>query len=39
VLKWAQEEATGLLAVDPDLKTCPVLRDRVRKMLESQLGA
>ncbi len=39
VLKWAQEEAAELLARDPGLKSCPALRDRVEKMLESQLGA
>ena len=39
VLKWAQEEAAELLARDPGLESCPALRDRVKKMLESQLGA
>lgn len=39
VLKWAQDEAAGLLARDPGLITCPALRDRVKRMLESQLGA
>ena len=39
ILKWAQEEAAGLLARDPELKSCPALQNRVRKMLESQLGA
>ena len=39
ILKWAQDEAAGLLARDPELKTCPALRSRVKKMLETQTGA
>lgn len=39
VLKWAQEEASDLLRQDPQLTACPALRDRVRHMLEAQIGA
>jgi ATP-dependent DNA helicase RecG len=39
VLKWAQEEASDLLRNDPQLKTCPALRQRVQKMLDAQIGA
>lgn len=39
ILKLAQEEASGLLSRDPELKSCPALRNRVKRMLESQLGA
>ena len=39
VLKWAQEEAAGLLARDPEMKTCPALSRRVKRMLETQTGA
>ena len=39
VLKWAQEEAAGLLARDPEMKTCPALSKRVKRMLETQTGA
>ncbi len=39
VLKWAQEEAAGLLQKDPQLKTCPALRQRVQRMLDAQIGA
>ena len=39
ILKLAQEEASGLLSRDPELNSCPALRYKVKRMLESQLGA
>ena len=38
-LKAAQREAEQLLAQDPELKGQPALRQRVRRMLDSQLNA
>ncbi len=39
VLKWAQEEAAALMRADPELNTCPALRQRVKRMLDAQIGA
>ncbi len=39
ILKWAQDEAAGLLARDPEMESCPALRSRVKRMLETQAGA
>lgn len=39
VLQWAQKEASDLLRKDPRMDTCPALQQRVRRMLEAQIGA